>query len=76
MRRLLAALALVAAATTIAFADSDTLAGIKAGCSADWPGNYSMQEFCINTQVESFNHLVQINNSNQNSDEKAIWSNA
>ncbi|TIM94398.1 MAG: hypothetical protein E5Y34_30920 [Mesorhizobium sp.] len=70
--RVLAAVVAVIATTSIAFADADTMAGIKAACTADWPGDYSMQEFCINNQVESYNHLVQINNGNQNDDEKAM----
>lgn len=57
-------------ATSEAFADAETLAGIKAGCSAEWPGDYSMQEFCINNQVTSYNHLVQIHNSDQNDEER------
>ncbi|WP_214470665.1 hypothetical protein [Mesorhizobium sp. dw_380] len=31
-----------------------------------------MQEFCINNQIESYNHLVQTHNGSQNGDEKAM----
>lgn len=70
--RILVAVATVIATTSIASADADTMVGIKAACTAEWPGDYSMQEFCINNQVKSYNHLVQIKNSGQNGEEKGM----
>jgi len=70
--QILASIIAIFATPSATFADADTLAGIKAGCSAEWPGDYSMQEFCINNQVTSYNHLVQIHSSNQNEAEKGM----
>ena len=33
------------------------LDGIKAKCAGDWPGNYSMQKWCIDNQVEAYHAL-------------------
>lgn len=70
--RSFAAIATVLATASAAFADADTMAGIKADCLGEWEGNYRMQEFCINQQLTSFNVLVRINNSGLNNEEKAI----
>lgn len=31
--------------------------GVRENCAADWPDDYSMQEFCINQQVEAAQRL-------------------
>lgn len=33
------------------------LDGIKAKCFAEWPGDYRMQKYCIDQQIEAYNAL-------------------
>ncbi|TPJ99496.1 hypothetical protein FJ872_30775 [Mesorhizobium sp. B2-5-9] len=81
--RALVAAAVLLATPGTASADTDTMAGIKAACMAEWPGDDSMQEYCIDDQVTSYNHLVQIHKGDQNSEEQHMllkcldqWKNA
>ncbi|MDX8443866.1 hypothetical protein [Mesorhizobium australafricanum] len=50
----------------------DPMAGIKAGCAAEWPDDYSMQEFCIDNQSKSLSQVADIYHSNQDDQERAI----
>ncbi len=72
MRSLLIAVFALASVAWPASAQ-DTLAGIKSDCSQDWPNNYRMQEYCIDTQVESYNNLVNVKNRGLSSDLQSIF---
>ena len=68
----LVALLLFAASPALADDRADALADIKANCKAEWPGNYSMQEYCIEKQVKAINAMSRIYKSALNDEEKGI----
>ena len=59
MRTLIAAAALAVAASIPAPAMAgDTMDGIRSDCLREWPGDYSMQEFCIRKQTDALNAMI------------------
>lgn len=54
------ALALVTGVALAAPARADVRGEIKAACAAEWPGDYRMQEYCVEKQIEAARDIVNL----------------
>ena len=68
MRKTLAVLFLLASASAVMAQDTtveDLSANIKANCSAEWPGDYVMQKWCVDQQIEAGGKLAETAKSDE-----------
>lgn len=69
---LLVATALITFPNAAVSVEASVDEAIKADCKAQWPSDYRMQEFCIETQAEANVAMFKVYKSDLNQEEKGI----